>query len=311
MTSWFQYGYSQGFKWSRSNLRGHSGIDLAVPYNTQVTAILPGRVLFASCTPWGGQVDILASWQGGSVVYTVLHLHQISIGAGATVSPGQLLGYSGGDARGPCPTGAQYSRGPHVHFELTSGTLGPYHGGAPRNYSASNHTLDPAGLLTYARTGGKETISNSSGTSGIGAQETVFFPALDVLFALPDATTEALDAIPGVDNLIYRLHDAETLPGWKTLDQVAPLSTISTPAGTFTNPLDAVNPGRVAYWLVGNLLGNLRAVVVRSIFVIAGFILLMGLMIALGSAQENENFDREAAVASKVAEVVAPAVTAA
>src|SRR5512146_454113 len=104
MTAWYDYHISQGFKWTDHNKTAHSGIDLAVPWNTPVTAPLAGTVIFAACKPWGGPVDVLVRWNNLTYVTTVLHLHSIMVNQGQQVIAGSLLGYSGGDGRGPCPT---------------------------------------------------------------------------------------------------------------------------------------------------------------------------------------------------------------
>ena len=315
--AWYDYHITQGFKWTPEHTNWHSGIDLGVPWNTPVTAALSGRVVFAQCKPWGGQVDILTTWQDSSdrtphpYVVTVLHLHKITVATGDSVVAGQLLGYSGGDERGPCPTDMKkYSNGPHVHFELTLGTLGPYHGGPPYKFGRNSHTVNPAYLLAYIR--GQIELQPPTPIDPGAGSEPAALPAIDALFAIPQATTELLDAIPGVDNLIYRLHEAETFPGWKTVDQVAPLGNIPdinvNAAGVSVRiPLgwiERIGPGRIAYWLIGNLWGNARAAVVRFVFLTAGFMLLAALLIALGLAQIETNGED----ASKVVQAVAPLV---
>lgn len=326
--AWYDYGVTQGFLWTDRRRSAHSGVDLGVPFNTPVTAPMSGTVLFAQCKPWGGQVDIAVVRGGLPYVVTVLHLHVLSVSAGQTVAAGQLLGYSGGDARGPCPTQMpKYSRGAHVHLELTLGTLGPYHGGPPYTISANSTTVDPMPLLQALRSGGV-----AGAASGLGAYAAldpsvllatpVSAQPFDTIFALPSATVSALEAIPGLDNLIYKLHEVETFPGWKSLDAIAPLGTdgtsaaaaaggiatgigviAGTVAGVGTSGANAVgqaagslgqlgatlNPGRLAYWIVGNLLGNVRAATLRLLYLSLGIILFLGLLIALGSAQAQEN----------------------
>lgn len=318
--AWYDYNISQGFKWTDHNKTAHSGIDLAVPWNTPVTAPLPGTVVFAQCRPWGGQVDVLVRWNGQNYVTTVLHLHSILVNQGQSVVAGQLLGYSGGDGRGPCPTQMpKYSNGPHVHFELTLGSVGPYHGGPPYKVTASSFTVDPGPMLQALKSGGGLSggltgyQQSEALPGGASAQETaVSLLSLDALFTLPQETVNAINAIPGVDNLIYRLHEAETFPGWKSLDQVAPLDANAqktlTAAQVVTAGVAAVvggpaaakeatstvgtlgttlNPGRLVYWIAGNILGNSRAMVVRLLYMGIGGMLFLALVIALGAAQQE------------------------
>jgi murein DD-endopeptidase MepM/ murein hydrolase activator NlpD len=339
--AWYDYKVTQGFKWSDHNKTGHSGLDLGAPWNTAVTAPLAGSVIFAQCKAWGGQVDILVNYSGRAYVATVLHLHSIMVNQGQSVVAGQLVGYSGGDTRGPCPTQMRvrgrpggYSDGPHIHFEMTLGSLGPYHGGPPYKVNANSFTVDPTPLLEALRNG-----AVAGAVPGIGAlfpeeaiNTPVGLPGLDALFGIPQATVDAINAIPGIDNLIYRLHEAETF-NWKGLDQVAPLNT-ATPsaagtaigaiggiggaiiAGTAGNAAQAavtgilgqnLNPGRLAYWMIGNLFGNARAAAVRLLYVLLGGMLLLALVIALGSAQAESSLEQ----ASQLVEAAKPALEAA
>lgn len=349
--AWYDYGVSQAFKWTDRNRTAHSGVDLGVPWNTPVTSPMSGTVLFAQCKPWGGQVDIAVVRGGLPYVISVLHLHVISVQQGQTVSAGQLLGYSGGDTRGPCPTQMpKYSRGPHVHLEMTLGNLGPYHGGPPYKISANSTTVDPMPLLQALRSGGA--FGGTSGLAAYGALDPsvllntpVSAQPFDTVFALPSATVAALEAIPGLDNLIYKLHEVETFPGWKSLDAVAPLGgnaasattgasalaagagvlvgsavglppgaagTVGNAAGNAVGQLGStLNPGRLVYWIVGNLLGNFRAASVRLLYASLGVILFLGLLIALGSAQAEQNVQEIGQLVQEAGPVAEAAVAAA
>lgn len=339
---WYDYHITQGFKWTDHHRNWHSGVDLGAPWHTPVTAAASGIVVFAECRPWGGQVDILTMRGGAAYVVTVLHLHSILVNKNQHVAQGQLIGYSGGDGRGPCPTQMpKYSNGPHIHLELTLGSVGPYHGGPPYKVNATSFTVDPTPLLNALRTGGSEALpsgafdsntlsalSSSSSSSG--------FPSLATLFAVPKATVDAINGMPGIDNLLYRLHEVETFPGWKSLNQVAPassasgglspsaaaagaavvagavggpiLGSVASQVATATSAIEtALNPGRVVYWIVGNLLGNARAAFVRLIYLGIGGMLFLALVIAIGNAQLNVTLD----TAEKVTEAVGPALSAA
>lgn len=353
--AWYDYNITQGFKWTDTHKTWHSGIDIGAPWNTAVTAPLAGHVVFAQCKPWGGQVDVLVSYSSQPYVVTFLHLHSIMVNRGQSVAAGQLLGYSGGDSRGPCPTQMpKYSDGPHIHFELTLGSVGPYHGGPPYKVTASSFTVDPTPL--YRTLHQQEALSGAfpgteaAALSGLSealpgsASEGVSLPGLDTLFAIPQATVDAVNAIPGIDNLIYRLHDAETFPGWKSLDQVAPLASdaasvaaaaaggiagtipglipgalggagvgilqgVSGAAGAVGAAATGVagtlasnlNPGRLVYWIAGNLLGNARAGFVRLLYLLIGGMLFLALVIALGSAQQEIVLKKAEEVAGAVA----------
>ena len=318
--AWYDYPVTQGFKWSPEHTNWHSGIDLGVPWSTAVTAALSGRVIFAQCKPWGGQVDILVNWQDSSdatphsYVVTVLHLHQIVVATGDTVTKGQLLGYSGGDERGPCPTQMpKYSNGPHVHFELTLGTLGPYHGGPPYKFGRNSHTVDPSFLLAFLQGKISRQPPPPPDSGGGSSQEAAFdLPDFTTLFEQPAAVTSLLASLPGFENIIYRLHDAETFPGWRSVDEIAPVNNVpdlnvNLPGVTVRVPLriiESLNPGRMTYWIIGNLFGNLQAACVRLLFIITGMTLLLALLIALAGAQVEEDVSE----AAKALQTAAPLI---
>lgn len=298
--AWYDYAITQGFKWTPSARRAHSGIDLGVPWGHTVTAPIDGVVSFAACKPWGGQVDVTGYWQGGTYTATVLHLHEILVQNGQQVHRGDILGYSGGDGRGPCATAKRYSRGPHVHLELTHGPLGPYHGGPPYTITAQSYTVSPAFLLDDLRGNAQEQIPPDA-----LAKE---FTPLNGLYGLPAATVAALDAIPGIDNLIYRLHEVETFPGWRSIDEVAPADNIPdlviNAAGINVDvPLgliEKLNPSRVGYWLIGNTFGNFKASTVRFVYLMLGLLLLTALAIAAADAMLEQQLDTGAEVAKDI-----------
>lgn len=347
--AWYQYASGRGFRWTPTNRHAHSGIDVQVPWGTPVTALLPGQVIFAGCKAWGGQVDLLTNYGSAPHVVTMLHLHSISARVGQIVPAGAILGYSGGDGRGPCPTQRQYSEGPHVHLELTVGSSGPYHGGSPYSINLSpehgSYPTDPAPLLaslrSYGYGGGIAGYTDLAGLANTLAAQTgaaISFPALAALFALPEATVTALDAIPGVDNLIYRLHEAETFPGWKSIDQLAPVNSNAATAAALgaanasgiaaatvgvggiifgqaaqsavkqlPGVSDLANPGRVLYYISGNLIANAKAAIVRSLFIAGGLMLLFALFIAFGQAQQQQIIEKALPIIEDIAPVAAAA----
>ena len=299
---WYDYGISQEFLWTPQHKDWHSGIDLGVPWGTVVTAAFDGIVSFAGCKPWGGQVDVTGFWNGATYTATVLHLHEILIHSGAVVHRGDILGYSGGDERGPCPTQMRkkgkpggYSNGPHVHFELTYGSKGPYHGGPPYKITKNSYTVSPHLLLNDLRGNVTEQLPPD--------RQKESYDTIESIFALPEATQTILDAIPGFEGLIYRLHEAETFPGWKSIDQVADQIgntdeiqdiNLNLPGISATIPLGIIekfNPSRVAYWAVGNTFGNFKPAMVRGIYLIIGITLLLALFLAAANAILEQQLD--------------------
>jgi murein DD-endopeptidase MepM/ murein hydrolase activator NlpD len=92
----------------RRDGRVHQGIDLAVPEGTPVRAACGGVVTYASDRLRGyGRLVIVEHAGGLTTVYA--HNRSLEVPAGASVSRGQLLAYSGA-------TG--HVTAPHLHFEV-------------------------------------------------------------------------------------------------------------------------------------------------------------------------------------------------
>lgn len=271
---WYNYPKGRGFTWTPSAHNNHSGIDMQLPWDTPVHAAVGGRVLFAKCQPWGGQVDILTTYLTSSFVLSFLHLHQMFVTVGQIVDAGTLVGRSGGDERGPCTTAMPtYSDGPHMHVEFTKGTVGPYHGGSPYKVSDGNYPVDPSPLIDALRRGAvlpASDVGSPASSQGL--------PVIADLFAVPAATMEVVDAIPGVDGLLYKLHEVETFPGLKTPQQV-----LGSQLG--------FDPGKIVYWLTGNIVGNVTPALVRGTYLSLGLLIFLGLMIAFASAQAEKEID--------------------
>ena len=87
--------------------RMHSGVDLAAPNGTPVSAPAAGVVTFAN---WGGGYGLLVAVDHGNGVQTrFAHLSRLMVSAGQRVTRGQLLGLVGSTGR---------STGAHLHYEL-------------------------------------------------------------------------------------------------------------------------------------------------------------------------------------------------
>jgi murein DD-endopeptidase MepM/ murein hydrolase activator NlpD len=94
----------------KGELREHTGVDLAAPVGTPVTAAAAGTVRFAGFDRSGyGRYVVLAHVGGYTTYYA--HLSAIAAGlrVGAAVMVGQQLGAVGS-------TGV--ATGPHLHFEV-------------------------------------------------------------------------------------------------------------------------------------------------------------------------------------------------
>lgn len=101
---------SSGFGFRVHPIRGysakHQGIDLAVPENSHVRAIMAGRVVFADRYAGFGKLVTVDHGKGRTSLYG--HLSEILVNVGEKIPAGALLGRVGS-------TGM--ATGPHLHFE--------------------------------------------------------------------------------------------------------------------------------------------------------------------------------------------------
>ena len=88
----------------------HTGIDMAAPQGTVVSAAANGRVVFAGTLPERGNCIVLDHGMGVHTVYA--HLSYIAVNIGDSVTRGQPIGRVGS-------TG--FSTGPHLHWEVRVG----------------------------------------------------------------------------------------------------------------------------------------------------------------------------------------------
>lgn len=95
--------------------RFHSGIDLAAPAGSPLTATLGGVV---STAGWAGGYGLLVTiTHVGGVETRYAHLSRLNVTVGQTVEQGDVIGFVGSTGN---------STGPHVHYEVRSN-------GAPLN----------------------------------------------------------------------------------------------------------------------------------------------------------------------------------
>jgi murein DD-endopeptidase MepM/ murein hydrolase activator NlpD len=91
-----------GYRWGRL----HAGIDIGLPEGTPLRAAASGRVIIAGWVDGYGNYTCIQHAGALSTCYG--HQSRLGTSVGATVSQGQVMGYSGN-------TG--HSTGPHLHFE--------------------------------------------------------------------------------------------------------------------------------------------------------------------------------------------------
>jgi murein DD-endopeptidase MepM/ murein hydrolase activator NlpD len=125
-------GSTSGRYGEKRGVRGHGGIDIAVPVGTSVSAAAAGTIIESGTLPGYGNVVIIDHGRGTTTRYA--HLSKLLAAKGDTVSAGDAIGLSGG-RRGAA--GAGNSQGPHLHYEVRRN-------GRPVDPSGAAFPIDPA-----------------------------------------------------------------------------------------------------------------------------------------------------------------------
>ena len=102
----------------RGKRRGHSGIDIAAPFKTPISAALSGTVTSSGWDVYGyGNLLVIRGVDGRDYYYA--HNSKLLVRRGQRVAQGQLIALMGSTGR---------STGPHLHFEVRSGSriINPY-----------------------------------------------------------------------------------------------------------------------------------------------------------------------------------------
>ncbi|MFW5710002.1 MAG: M23 family metallopeptidase [Bacteroidota bacterium] len=87
--------------------RFHSGIDIACPIGTRISAARNGKVIFSGYSGGYGKLVIIKHSRNYCTYYG--HLNKILVKKGDTVATGQKIAISGNTGR---------TTGPHLHFEV-------------------------------------------------------------------------------------------------------------------------------------------------------------------------------------------------
>lgn len=106
---------------------GETGVDLGLPLDTPITSLTTGRVRGMGYYGGGGVVAVGSYVMGRmrSVYYQHLDLIAPGLTVGSVVSPGKVIGWSGGQlSGGHHPSTPQFSSGPHLEVGLDA----PYGG---------------------------------------------------------------------------------------------------------------------------------------------------------------------------------------
>ena len=92
----------------------HAGEDTNTPFRTPIVAVRDGVVVDAGFTGTAAGGEIFID-NGGGYDSRALHMNEIVVQPGQRITPGTLLGYSGGEVG---TKGAGRSTGPHGHWEI-------------------------------------------------------------------------------------------------------------------------------------------------------------------------------------------------
>jgi murein DD-endopeptidase MepM/ murein hydrolase activator NlpD len=145
---------NSGFKTSRRP--NHNGNDYFKSAGTPISLIQEGTVTVADMNydpgGWGALIEV--RHKDGSLS-RYAHMSRISVTPGSKVSPGQVIGYTGGEAGAP---GSGNSEGPHLHFEYLpagSGQIDPTQaakqifrfGGNVKVKSVKSNGISPGGQM--------------------------------------------------------------------------------------------------------------------------------------------------------------------
>lgn len=144
----FRDDYTAARATSASKVVQHNGTDIFVPNGTLVLAAVGGIVSASRWSGLGGWSVLVSSKSAQGTQYATLYAHfdiPPFVCSGDRVLAGTLLGVSGqtGGVDG-APVGAQYPRGPHLHFAMSREGV----------YVNSYPQLDSMAQLVAARSSG-------------------------------------------------------------------------------------------------------------------------------------------------------------
>lgn len=197
ITSWF--GYRPASDTNGVGTTNHGGLDIGAPAGTPILAASGGTVSLAGSNGGYGNCVVIDHGNGLQTLYG--HMSSIGTSAGATVTPGQVIGYVGSTGN---------STGPHLHYEMRqNGTkIDPYPYIEGAQISGGTLTLSQAiqNALTLMKSGtSTEDIDKMGSNVMIGGLNLGAYTGTDGdltnwLTQACNITGESLSSLPG---LIY------------------------------------------------------------------------------------------------------------
>ena len=111
------YQITSGFGYRRSpggvGSTNHMGVDYGIPQGTPLAVKKPGKVIDTTVPAIGNNGEVYIQHDDGSRS-RYLHMSKVAVSPGSVVTPGTLIGETGGQ---PGTPGAGPTTGPHLHFE--------------------------------------------------------------------------------------------------------------------------------------------------------------------------------------------------
>jgi murein DD-endopeptidase MepM/ murein hydrolase activator NlpD len=263
---WYDYPITNGYlttqvpgNWDSP----HYALDFGTPRGTPFFFLESGTITQADYAVWDGAPgggEIFLKPDAASTQEYAYHLDQIvpGVSPGKHVKAGQIVGYTGGqNSGGNHPTSPKWSSGPHLHFGLFTKFIQTAIGSRP-------YGPDPGQQINLAKqfniTGsgdgtGPDTGTDQPVTNGVPLSEQVH----DILIHFP-----------GFSGIALALDKAEQFPGviWYPTDSA--------------NPVDGIGNGIRS--VLDTVVSNALPFFVRSMFVMLGLLLLIGLLWNLAQA---------------------------
>lgn len=271
-----------------TGLGGSHDMDLKTPPDTEITFLLPGTITDISAPTWGKQVSLELDnpWQGVKYM-AYLHLDAVNptIKVGDHVTPGVVVGWSGGEndlsqMRGANnPTGqhfvdsSQMSSGPQIGIALMNGPI--YGSGMGWISNPEGHPeLNPEPLIQAAEAGNLGMIDGTTFSVGlnnynaptVGPNAPIVINRFNNVYdQVAQASHDTIAHVPGFFGICAAVDEAEQFPG------------IMNAFSGDKNPFDA--PYNVVMTILNTVTGNIPPFFVRGFIALIGFLIVIGLIL--------------------------------